>query len=68
MAIEDVKELTTVTTEAQAQELLDAGWNLLGLFDRRDGNDQYAEYHLGRAAESNDKGQARVFLPKRMQK
>ena len=66
MAIEDTKVLKMVTTQAQAQELLDAGWQLLGLFDRRDGNDQYAEYHLGRAAEST--GNARVFLPKRMQK
>jgi hypothetical protein len=52
MAIEDTKVLQTVTTQAQAQELLDAGWQLLGLFDRLDGNDQCAEYHLGRAAES----------------
>jgi hypothetical protein len=62
MAIEDTKVLKMVTTQAQAQELLDAGWQLLGLFDRRDGNDQYAEYHLGKGAESN----GNVFLPKRM--
>jgi len=66
MAIEDTKVLKMVTTQAQAQELLDEGWQLLGLFDRRDGNDQYAEYHLGRAAQSN--GSTGVFLPKRMQK
>jgi hypothetical protein len=66
MAIEDTKVLQTVTTQAQAQELLDDGWQLLGLFDRRDGNDQYAEYHLGKAAESTNSGG--VLLPKRMQK
>ena len=48
MAIEDTKQLKTVTTEGQAQELLNEGWMLLGLFDRKDGNDQYAEYHLGK--------------------
>jgi hypothetical protein len=55
MAIEDTKTLKTVRNEAQAQELLDAGWKLLGLFDRRDGNDQYVEYHLGLAAEPKPK-------------
>ena len=64
MAIEDTKVLKMVTTQAQAQELLDDGWQLLGLFDRRDGNDQYAEYHLGKAAAST--GSAGVLLPKRM--
>lgn len=49
MPIENTKELKTVTTEGQAQELLNAGWMLLGLFDRKDGNDQYVEYHLGKA-------------------
>ncbi len=49
MAIEDTKTLKTVRTEAQAQELLNSGWVLLGLFDRKDGNDQYVEYHLGHA-------------------
>lgn len=48
MAIEDTKQLKTVTTEGQAQELLNEGWVLLGLFDRKDGNDQYVEYHLGK--------------------
>lgn len=62
MAIEDTKVLKMVTTQAQAQELLDQGWQLLGLFDRRDGNDQYAEYHLGKAAEATSSGQ--VFLSK----
>lgn len=51
MSIEDTKTLKTVRTEGQAQELLNAGWVLLGLFDRQDGNDQYVEYHLGKAAE-----------------
>jgi hypothetical protein len=51
MAIEDTKTLKTVRNETQAQELLDAGWKLLGLFDRRDGNDQYVEYHLGNPSE-----------------
>jgi hypothetical protein len=66
MAIEDVKELMTVTGQAQAQDLLDAGWKLLGLFDRQEGSSQWVEYHLGRAAEST--GQGGVLLPKRMQK
>jgi len=64
MAIEDTKVLQMVRTQAQAQELLDEGWQLLGLFDRRDGNDQYAEYHLGKAAEPNSSGG--MFLPARM--
>ena len=64
MAIEDTKVLKMVTTQAQAQELLDQGWQLLGLFDRRDGNDHYAEYHLGKAAELPE--QVGVLLPKRM--
>ena len=51
MAIEDVKQLKTVNHQSSAQELLDQGWTLLGLFDRKDGNDQYVEYHLGRAVE-----------------
>lgn len=66
MAIEDTKTLKTVRTEGQAQELLNAGWELLGLFDRKDGNDQYVEYHLGKAAESTASGG--VLLPKRLQK
>lgn len=66
MAIEDTKTLKTVRTEGQAQELLSAGWVLLGLFDRKDGNDQYVEYHLGKAAES--KSQGGICLPKRLQK
>lgn len=48
MAIEETKTLRTVRTEGQAQELLNDGWTLLGLFDRKDGNDQYVEYHLGK--------------------
>ena len=55
MAIEDIKQLRTVNGATQAQELLDAGWQLLGLFDRNDGNDQYVEYHLGLAAEAKPK-------------
>lgn len=66
MAIEDTKVLKMVTTQAQAQELLDDGWKLLGLFDRRDGNDQYAEYHLGRTAEPT--ASAGLLVPKRMRK
>ncbi len=50
MSIENTKELKTVTNQAAAQELLDEGWKLLGLFDRKDGNDQYVEYHLGKPA------------------
>nr|APA32335.1 Uncharacterized protein [Pseudomonas fragi] len=48
MAIEGTKALKTVRNEAQAQELINEGWMLLGLFDRKDGNDQYVEYHLGK--------------------
>lgn len=66
MAIEDVNELRTVNGVTQAQKLLDEGWSILAVCVMQDGSSQYAEYHLGRAAES--KGQARVFLPKRMQK
>ncbi|ARQ77181.1 hypothetical protein B6D87_23755 (plasmid) [Pseudomonas fragi] len=47
MAIEGTKALKTVRNEAQAQELINEGWLLLGLFDRQDGTDQYVEYHLG---------------------
>ena len=65
MAIEGTKALKTVRNEAQAQELLNEGWLLLGLFDRQDGTDQYVEYHLGFPKEAT-KGQAGVFLPKRM--
>ena len=36
MAIEGTKALKTVRNEAQAQELLNEGWLLLGLFDRQD--------------------------------
>ena len=64
MAIEDTKVLQMVKTQARAQELLDEGWQLLGLFDRRDGNDQYAEYHLGKAAEPTSSGG--MFLPARL--
>lgn len=66
MAIEDVKELKTVTGQAQAQELLDAGWQLLGLFDRQEGASQWAEYHLGRPADDAATTSGGVFLPKRM--
>lgn len=55
MAIEDIKTLKTVNNQEAAQELLGAGWILLGLFDRKDGNDQYVEYHLGLAAEEKPK-------------
>ena len=55
----------TVRNEAQAQELINEGWLLLGLFDRQDGTDQYVEYHLGFPKEATQ-GQAGVFLPKRM--
>jgi len=51
MAIEDVKQLKTVTVEAQAQELLNEGWMLLGLFDRQEGSSQWTEFHLGKAAD-----------------
>ncbi|CAG8866724.1 hypothetical protein [Pseudomonas fluorescens] len=64
MAIEDVKQLRTVNGVTQAQQLLDEGWSILAVCVIQDGNSQYAEYHLGKAAEST--GNAGVFLPKRM--
>ncbi|VVN44906.1 hypothetical protein [Pseudomonas fluorescens] len=64
MAIEDVKTLQMVRTQAQAQALLDEGWQLLGVFDRGDGNDQYAEYHFGKTGESTSSG--KMFLLKQV--
>ena len=66
MAIEDVKQLRTVNGATQAQELLDQGWVVLAVCVCQDGASQYAEYHLGKAAEPT--GNAGVFLPKRLQK
>lgn len=66
MAIEDIKELKTVTGQIQAQELLDSGWQLLGLFDRQEGASQWVEYHLGRPAEDAVTASGGVFLPKRL--
>ncbi|MGY2313533.1 hypothetical protein ACW9I6_02510 [Pseudomonas sp. SDO5522_S412] len=52
MAIEDIKQLRKVNGQTQAQELLDKGWVILAVCVCQDGADQYAEYHLGRAAEA----------------
>ena len=51
MAIEDVKQLRTVNGVTQAQQLLDKGWSILAVCVMQDGSSQYAEYHLGKAAE-----------------
>lgn len=51
MAIEDIKQLKTVPHQGPAQVLLDQGWTLLAVCVRQDGNDQFAEYHLGKPAE-----------------
>lgn len=64
MAIEDLKHLRTVNGVTQAQRLLDEGWSILAVCVMQDGDSQYAEYHLGKAAEST--GTIGVFLPKRM--
>ncbi|MOA57144.1 hypothetical protein D3C78_1812650 [compost metagenome] len=64
--MEDINELKTVTGQAQAQELLDAGWQLLGLFDRQEGANQWVEYHLGRPADDASTASGGVLLPKRM--
>jgi hypothetical protein len=64
MAIEDVKQLRTVNGETQAQALLDQGWSILAVCVMQDGSSQYAEYHLGKAAEST--GSGGVLLPKRL--
>lgn len=64
MAIEDVKQLRTVNGVTQAQKLLDEGWSILAVCVMQDGSSQYAEYHLGKAAEST--GSGGVLLPKRM--
>lgn len=51
MAIEDVKQLKTVNGITQAQRLLDQGWQILAVCVMQDGSSQYAEYHLGKAAD-----------------
>ena len=62
MAIEDTKQLKTVTTEGQAQELLDQGWIILAVCVMQDGSSQYAEYHLG--LEQFPGGTSKVFSRK----
>lgn len=47
MALDDVKQLRTVNSQAQAQRLLNEGWRILAVCVRQDGADQHAEYHLG---------------------
>jgi len=64
MAIEDMKQLRTVNGVTQAQKLLDHGWSILAVCVIQDGSSQYAEYHLGKAAELPD--QVGMLLPKRM--
>jgi hypothetical protein len=48
MAIENIQELRTVNGVAQAQGLLDKGWQILAVCVMQDGSSQYAEYHMGR--------------------
>lgn len=43
-----IKQVTSVNGPSQAQELLDSGWLLLTTCRRRDGADEYVEYHLGK--------------------
>lgn len=64
MAIEDMKQLRTVNGKTQAQELLDQGWSILAVCVIQDGSSQYAEYHLGKAAEPT--GSGGMLLPKRV--
>lgn len=45
--LQGISEVRKVPNEAQANELLTDGWVLLGVFDRRDGNNEYVEYVLG---------------------
>ena len=44
--LQGITRLQTVTNEDLANAELKDGWVLLALFDRRDGNNQYTEYHL----------------------
>ena len=62
MAIEDVKQLRTVNGATQAQRLLDQGWSILAVCVMQDGSSQYAEYHLGKAAEPEVK--QKTTIPK----
>ncbi|NNA09250.1 hypothetical protein HBN65_20995 [Pseudomonas lundensis] len=51
MAIGDTKQLRNVNGIVEAQKLLDEGWVILAVCVMQDGTSQYAEYHLGHAAE-----------------
>jgi hypothetical protein len=64
MAIEGVKQLQTVNGVTQAQQLLDEGWSILAVCVIQDGNSQYAEYHLGKAAAPTISGG--LFPPPRL--
>lgn len=55
MPIEDVKQLKIVNGQSQAQELLDAGWIILAVCVCQEGVNQYAEYHMGKAADPKPK-------------
>lgn len=54
MAIEDIKQLKTVNHQGPAEQALREGWVLLAVCVKQDGNDQYAEYHLGKPAPEVD--------------
>lgn len=68
MGIEDTRELKTVTAEIEANQLLGEGWTLLALFDRRNGADQYTEYHLGRPGGDAQISSGALLVPPRMRK
>ena len=53
-SITDVREVSKTTSQAEANQKLAEGWILLGLFDRREGADQWVEYHLGKVPEVVD--------------
>lgn len=42
-----IEKLTEANSTVRANELLAEGWVLLGMYDRRDGNDEYVLYVLG---------------------
>lgn len=66
MAIEDIKQLKTVSHQGPAQALLNEGWVLLAVCVRQDGNDQYAEYHLGKSESPTEQDSIGVMMPARM--
>lgn len=52
MAIENVKQLRTVSGVTQAPRLLVQSWQILTVCVMQASTSQYAEYHLGNAADS----------------